>query len=163
MLWLEDYSRGEPNMVIERDPDYCNRCGEMGFYYPSSTESTSPWKKINKDRIVAFDPRYRVPHWYVCSATPHGTEQARRLGFYKDNATHLPPPLSAGYVKPAPEVKEITTETAIPKTDNVIRINYFDDVKFPPDVVAQLIVKIQVMEMTINEIKKLLTKHSKPE
>ena len=121
-------------MTLERAPDHCRKCGEMGFYYPVSDEETKPFKRINEHtkEIEAFNPRFKTPHWYVCSQTPKGLANSRRLTMWKDNTAKL---------------KGIQTPTtAIQKTDNNIRVNYFEEITFPPDVIAKLIVKVQVIE-----------------
>ena len=60
-------------------PDSCKKCGDSGFYYPNPYDETK-FDKLDKfGNIVAFDPKYNVPHWYVCPSNPKGLENRRKI------------------------------------------------------------------------------------
>lgn len=60
-------------------PDSCKKCGDSGFYYPNPYDETK-FDKLDKfGNIVAFDPKYNTPHWYVCPSNPKGLENRRKI------------------------------------------------------------------------------------
>lgn len=131
--------------MTNQKPDNCKKCGASGFYYPQSEgDEENGWPKVDKwGNIEAFDPKYRVPHWYVCQANSRSKENIDKLN----------------------KQRSITTSTAIPKTEdsNTVKVNYFKNVVFSPDIVAQIIIKMQVIELSITEIKQLLAQAQEQE
>lgn len=64
----------------EYQPSTCKKCGDSGFYYPNPWDNTGKFDKIDHyEKVIAFDPKYNVPHWYVCPSNPKGLENRRKI------------------------------------------------------------------------------------
>lgn len=64
----------------DKQPLFCKKCGGSGFYYPAAEENTGNWDKFDKwNRLQAFDPKFGVPHWWVCPSHPKGLEHRRKI------------------------------------------------------------------------------------
>lgn len=128
-------------------PLTCKKCGGGGFYHPSEEEDTGSWNRIDKfGNVNSFEKPFEVPHWYVCPATPQGTEHRQKM---QEQLTRD----QQEYVMQK-DKERIDRKVPLPQGQKLLPSEKLTDLD------RSIAEKLHVIELLIKEIKDILSQKS---